>query len=106
MNRAYTPESGYTSRPVCFPEKEGRKQNRDVIETILCFFDLVIAFFSETAVRTTLRTVSAVACFFAFLFVIGAVESATMSFGGGILLSLLLLSIAFFSVYRPKKNNT
>lgn len=106
MNRSYAPNSQYTSRPACFPEKAGREKSRDVVEALLCFFDLVIAFFSEAAVRTALRAVSAVACFFAFLFVIGAVESAAMSFGGGILLSLLLLSIAFFSVYRPKKNNT
>ena len=106
MNRAYTPESKYTSRPACFSDGERSQRGRSIIEALLCFFDLVIAFFSEAAVRTTLRAFSAIACFFAFLFVIGAVESAAMSLGGGILLSFLLFSIAFFSVYRPKKNNS
>ena len=106
MNRAYNPQSKYTSRTAGFREEAEREQSRAIIEMILSFFDLVIAFFSEDVVRTALRAVSAITCFFAFLFVISAVESATMTFGGGILLSLLLLSIAFFSVYRPKKNNT
>ena len=106
MNRSYAPDSQYTARPVCFPERDSSRSAGSLVEAILTFFDLLIAFFSETAVHTALRAVSAVACFFAFLFVIGAVESATMSFGGGILASLLLFSIAFFSVFKIKKNNT
>ncbi len=104
MNRSYAPESKYTVRPVSL-SIERREKNRGAVEQLLCFFDLVIAFFCENAVRTACRAFSAVACFFAFLFVISAVESASMSFGGGILLSLLLFAIAFFAVYRPKKNN-
>lgn len=105
MNRSYAPESKYTVRPAPL-SAENRETGRDAVEAILCFLDLVIAFFSAAAVRTTLRVLSAVSCFFAFLFVIGAVESAAMSLGGGLLLSFLLFSIAFFSVYRPKKSDT
>lgn len=102
MNRSYIPNRQYKVNNA--PIAGGATSS--AIEAILSFFDLVIAFFAEPAVRATVRVIGAVLCFFAFLFVIGAVEAATMTFGAGILTSLLLFAIAFFCVYRPKRDRT
>ena len=104
MNRSYIPENQYTKQPLPFTDRE--KGSSRVTEALLSFFDLVIAFFSERTVRAVLRAFGAVLCFFAFLFVIGAVESASISFGTGVLLAFLLFGTAFLCVYRPRKGNT
>ena len=100
MNRSYIPENQYTVQNAPIAGETPR-----AVEAILTFFDLVIAFFAEATVRATLRVLGAILCFFAFLFVIGAVEAATMTFGAGVLTSLLLFAIAFFCIYRPKKES-
>lgn len=99
MNRTYIPENSRENTA------EHLTRVRSALELILCFFDLVIDFFSEESVRKTVRVFTVIACFFAFLFVIGAVETAAIGFGAGILASALLFSIAFFCVYRPMKHH-
>ena len=105
MNRAYIPENTYTA---AYTEKTSRSVSSNTVEGILTFFDLVIGFFASAAIRKTLRVIGAALCFFAFLFVIGAVEAATISFGAGILSTLLLCAMAFLCVYRSgeRKNDT
>ena len=100
MNRSYIPENRYIAPTV--PASKPMEAPRGV-EAILVFFDLLIGILSEPAARAVIRVVCSVACFIGFLFVIGAVETGALTFGGGILLSLLLFSVAFFSVYRPRK---
>ena len=74
-------------------------------ETVLGFIDLVIGFLASSAVRATIRILSAALCFLVFLFVIGAVEAGTMSFGGGVLASVLLCSLAYLLVLKPKRSD-
>jgi len=106
MNRSYIPENQYTRQPLPFSDREKDRGENRTVEAILTFFDLLIAFFTESAVRTTVRAFGAVLCFFAFVFVIGAVEAASLSFGAGVLASLLLFGAAFLCVYRPRKNHS
>lgn len=74
-----------------------------VFETLLVFFDLVIGFLTSPSVRMTLRVCGATLCFFAFLFVIGAVEAGSLGFGAGVLSILFLFGITFFCLYTPGK---
>ena len=99
MNRSYIPETQYRISPVS--QSEEGAGNR-ITEALLCFFDLVIAFFSESTVRATLRVIGAVLCFIGFLFVVGAVETGAMTFAAGILTSALLVGVAFLCVYRRR----
>lgn len=64
------------------------------LESLLSFFDLLLAFCLQPIVRRTARGISAVFCFFVFLFVVGAVEAEVISLSAGILFSLFLASIA------------
>jgi uncharacterized membrane protein len=98
MNRTYIPENSRENNAERLPRIAA------VLELILRFFDLVLDFFSEESVRKTVRVFAVIVCFFAFLFVIGAVETAAIGLGAGILASALLFSIAFFCVYRPMKH--
>ena len=72
-------------------------------ETALSFLDTVvdafISFFASSAIRTTLRAIGAALCFFGILFVIGAVETGVLTFGAGILASILLCAISFLLVF-------
>lgn len=103
MNRSYIPENQYTRQPTRLSDREQNRGTSRTVEALLTFFDLVIAFFTEPTVRATLRAFGAVLCFFAFLFIIGAVESASISFGAGVLASFLLFGAAFLCIYRPRK---
>jgi len=102
MNHTYMPEQNREPAAESFTSAASRIAT--VKESLLRFFDFILDFFSEESVRATIRVFGAIFCFFAFLFVIGAVESVAISFGTGILASALLFSIAFFCVYRPKKH--
>ena len=68
-------------------------------ESLLTIFDCLIEFFADTAVLAGIRVMLSTLCFFAFVFVIGAVEAEAVTLGGGILLSIMLFGIAFLSVY-------
>lgn len=105
MNRTYNPNERYSvsygegiNAPA--PIVKAGKKVVGVAEALLLIFDLVFGFFAEPAVRIGLRVLAAVASFFTFLFVVGAVEAGTLSFGAGVLATLLLFAIAFVSVYR------
>lgn len=104
MNRSYLPENRCDMHydPVSVsPVREGASAG--ILESVLVFFDLLIAFFTSSAIRTTLRVIGVLLCFVAFLFVIGSVEAEVLGFGAGVLSALLLCAIAFLCVYRPKK---
>ncbi len=106
MNRTYIPENRYenryeeSERAVAAPVRKAAEKTVGAVEALLMVFDMIFGFFAEPAVRTGLRVVSVVGCFFAFLFVIGAVETGALTFGAGILTSILLATVAFLSVYR------
>ena len=75
-------------------------------ENLLTVFDCLIEFFADTAVLAGIRVMMATLCFFAFVFVIGAVESTAITLGGGIMLSIMLFGIAFLSVYGLHSRET
>jgi hypothetical protein len=107
MNRTYHPEQSYIAQSEAFRAPMPREAHgiSRAAETVLGFFDLAVGFLSSSAVRSTLRILSAVLCFFIFLFVIGAVEAGSLSFGGGVLASVLLCSAAYLLVLRPKRSD-
>ena len=104
MNRTYIPENRYEKREnaVAAPVRRAAEKTAHAVEALLLAFDMIFGLFAEPAVRAGLRVLSVVACFFAFLFVVGAVETGALTFGAGILVSVLLFALAFVSVYRGK----
>jgi hypothetical protein len=75
-------------------------------ENTLCIFDCLIEFFSDKTVQAGLRMLAALFSFFAFIFVVGAVEAETITLGSGVLLSIMLFSLSFIAVYGIRSQNS
>ena len=85
------------------PYKKARKKMPlayVILERIFCFIDLVIDFFSQSAVKTVVKFSAISVCFFSFICIIGSIETGAISVGMGVVVSMLLV---FFEVLLLRK---
>ena len=71
-----------------------------ILESIFCFLDLVIDFFSQSAVKTVVKFSAISACFFSFICIIGSIEAGALSLGLGIVISMFLVFIEVLLLRR------
>ena len=71
-----------------------------ILESIFCFLDLVIDFFSQSTVKTVVKFCAISACFVSFICIIGSIEAGVLSLGIGVIISLFLVFVEVLLLRR------